>query len=214
MRVWIERLTLAAALVAGASYLATWNMVLTPVTAIAWKGAGVALLAVYAAVKARGTDAALLVGVLAFGALGDVLLETSGLIVGAVAFLIGHLIAIALYLRNRRPFVAPQLLASAVFVIVAVGAAMALTPDAPLRPGVALYTLGLATMAATAWLSRFPRIVALGALMFVISDLLIFARAGVLQGQAWASFAVWILYFGGQALIAVGVARALTAPRR
>jgi uncharacterized membrane protein YhhN len=46
-------------------------------------------------------------------------------------------------------------------------------------PGVALYSLGLSLMAATAWTSRFHRFrVGIGAVMFVVSDLLIFARAG------------------------------------
>ena len=53
-------------------------------------------------------------------------------------------------------------------------------------------------------------VVAAGALMFVISDLLIFLRTGrpaldVLP----VGLAVWGLYFGGQALIATGVVRAL-----
>jgi len=68
-------------------------------------------------------------------------------------------------------------------------------------------------MAASAWLSRFPRRqVALGAAMFVASDLLIFARMGPLAGVApgWVGFAVWGLYFAGQALVCVGVVRALT----
>jgi uncharacterized membrane protein YhhN len=78
--------------------------------------------------------------------------------------------------------------------------------------GVAAYALGLSAMAATAGLSVFPRgRVALGALMFLASDLLIFARAWPLAGQATAlvGFLVWALYFGGQALICLGVTRAL-----
>jgi uncharacterized membrane protein YhhN len=76
---------------------------------------------------------------------------------------------------------------------------------------VALYAAGLAIMAASAWLSRFPRRgVALGALMFVVSDLLIFARMGPLSGAAWAGFAIWGLYFGGQALVCVGVVRTIS----
>ena len=75
---------------------------------------------------------------------------------------------------------------------------------------VALYALGLAAMAAFAWLSRFPRYrVGIGALMFVVSDLLIFARSGPLEGQAWVGYGVWILYFGGQLLIVLGVTRTL-----
>jgi len=46
-------------------------------------------------------------------------------------------------------------------------------------PGVAVYSLGLALMAATAWTSRFPRFrVGIGAVMFLVSDLLIFGRMG------------------------------------
>jgi uncharacterized membrane protein YhhN len=77
---------------------------------------------------------------------------------------------------------------------------------------VAAYALGLSAMAATAGLSRFPRgRVALGALMFLASDLLIFARSGPLAGQAAAvvGFLVWGLYFAGQTLICLGVTRTL-----
>jgi uncharacterized membrane protein YhhN len=77
-------------------------------------------------------------------------------------------------------------------------------------PAVALYALGLAAMAAFAWLSRFPRYrVGIGALMFVVSDLLIFARSGPLHGQEWVGYAIWTLYFGGQLLIVLGVTRTL-----
>jgi hypothetical protein len=40
--------------------------------------------------------------VMAFGALGDVLLDAVGLQVGAVAFLVGHVIAITLYARRQQ----------------------------------------------------------------------------------------------------------------
>jgi uncharacterized membrane protein YhhN len=65
-------------------------------------------------------------------------------------------------------------------------------------------------MAALAWKSRFSRQwVGIGALMFVVSDLLIFARSGPLEGQAWVGYAIWTLYFGGQLLIVLGVTRTL-----
>ena len=81
-------------------------------------------------------------------------------------------------------------------------------PDRASAPGVAVYAAGLAAMAASAWLSRFPRHqVALGAVMFLASDLLIFARSGPLAGAAWLGLAIWGLYFAGQALIATSVAR-------
>jgi uncharacterized membrane protein YhhN len=209
-------LVLAASVIAGVSYVASWNMALPEAVGTVWKGAGVALLAVYAGLQARNFDGWLLCAVMAFGALGDVLLETHGLNVGAVAFLIGHLIAIGLYLRYRRRGLtnADKLLIAVLVPAVAV-AAYLLPTDRSLGAGAALYSLGLAIMAACAWASRFPRtLVGLGAVMFVVSDLLIFGRAGPLASAAWVGLAIWGLYYFGQFLICVGVIRGLRQARR
>ena len=207
----IARLVLAASVIAGVSYVWSWGLPLSEAASLAWKGAGVGLLAVYAALKARDLDGWLITLVMAFGALGDVLLGAAGLVVGAVAFLIGHLIAIGLYWRNRRP--APTLsqrLFAVVLVPATVTIAFVLPADRAGAPGVAVYAFGLAVMAAFAWLSRFPHYrVGLGALMFVVSDLLIFAREGALAGAAWIGLAIWSLYYFGQMLICVGVTSAL-----
>lgn len=96
------RWTLVASVIAGVSYVATWGVELPQPIEIAWKGAGVALLAIHAAVRARSLDGWLLVCVMSLGALGDVLLEIAGLTTGAVAFLLGHVVASGLYLRHRR----------------------------------------------------------------------------------------------------------------
>ena len=206
----MSRIALIAAVIAGVSYMASWGQGLPPLADVAWKGAGVALLAVYAALKARDRDGWLITTVMAFGALGDVLLETSGMTVGAAAFLAGHLVAVWLYLRNRRH----GGWAALVLIPLAMAAAYALPADRQLAVSAAAYSGGLGAMAATAWMSRFPRtLVGAGALMFLVSDLLIFARAGPLAGQAWVNFAVWGLYFAGQVLIALGVTRALEPKR-
>lgn len=208
---------LAAAVAAGVSYVAGWFLPIPDWANVAWKGAGVSLLALYAALNARSLDGWLLTLVLAFGALGDMLLETHGLIVGALAFLAGHLVAIGLYLKNRRAGLGGADWAVAAGIVVAVTTAAYLLP--PERAGaglVALYAFGLATMAACAWLSRFPRaLVAAGALMFCVSDLLIFLRTGRPELDILPmGLAVWGLYFAGQALIAVGVERGLrTSPQ-
>lgn len=202
---------LFAAMLAGASYLpASWAMADGPAL-IAWKGAGVALLALWAAMHARSIDGWLLVAVMALGAAGDVLLETAGLTTGALAFLAGHLVAIALYARNLRPlrWRADGPIAAALLILVPV-LAFLLPADRAAAPGIALYATGLGAMAAMAWLSRFPRSrVSLGALLFAVSDLLIFARLGPLNGSIIPDLLVWPLYFGGQALIATGVVAAL-----
>jgi len=71
---------------------------------------------------------------------------------------------------------------------------------------VAVYALGLAVMAACAWISRFPRrMTGIGAVMFVVSDLLIFARMGVLAQSPLPDLLIWPLYYFGQFLICTGV---------
>jgi uncharacterized membrane protein YhhN len=205
----IARGVLIASILAGASYVAAWGLHLPQAAELTWKGAGVGLLAVYAALHAKRLDGWLLVAVMAFGALGDVLLGAAGLTVGALAFLAGHLVAIGLYLRNRRAALSRSQLALAVVIVPAtVTIAFLLPTDRAGAPGVALYSLGLSLMAATAWTSRFHRFrVGIGAVMFVVSDLLIFGRAGPLPDSFAVGLAVWGLYYVGQLLICVGVVR-------
>lgn len=195
----------AAALVAGASYFATRWFAIDPLLSVIWKGAGVGLLALWAASRARSREGWWIAAVLAFGALGDVLLEAAGLVTGAVAFLAGHAAAVLLYLRHRR---APRWIAAGIALAVA---ALAWTlPDARGEaPGLALYALGLGAMAGAAAISRFPAMVALGAALFVVSDLLIFARMGALGGSPLPGLLIWPTYFAGQALIAWGVVTSL-----
>ena len=174
------------------------------------KGASVGLLAVLALVEGRGRDGRLLVAVMALGALGDVAIEFM-LEAGAAVFLFGHLVAIALYLANRRERLtsSQRLLAIAVLVVVPVLGWMfthALTT--------VLYALALAGMAASAWTSRFSRYtVGLGAMLFVASDLLIFARLGPLAPIAAVGDWIWPLYYLGQLMICTGVLNASAAAR-
>lgn len=203
---------LAAAVVAASSYVVGWFLPIPDWANVAWKGLGVALLALYAALNARSVDGWLLAVVLAFGSLGDMLLETHGLVVGALAFLAGHLTASFLYLKNRRERLGGADWGIAAAIVVGVtGAAYLLPPERAGAGLVALYALGLSVMAATAWLSRFPRaLVAAGALMFAVSDLLIFLRTGrPALNILPMGLAVWGLYFAGQALIAVGAVRGI-----
>ncbi|MBI5942560.1 MAG: lysoplasmalogenase [Caulobacterales bacterium] len=206
----LARWALIASIIGGVSYVAAWGLHLPPVQDLAWKGTGVGLLAVHAAMRARGLDGWLLTAVMTFGVLGDVLLGVN-FIVGAVAFLMGHAVAIVLYLRNRRRVIPRSQLALAVLLVPAtVFIAFLLPADRAGAPGVAFYSLGLSLMAATAWTSRFPRfVVGIGAVMFLVSDLLIFARMGPLPDNLPVGLAVWGLYYFGQLLICVGVAEAL-----
>ena len=198
------------ALLAGVSFWFVGQHTIPRLPWIAWKGAGVALLAAWAALNAHGRDGWLIAAVLALGALGDVLLERSQAC-GALAFLAGHIVAIILYLLHRRSKPSPSQVALALLLLVAVPVIAFLLPaDRAAAPGIAIYATGLGAMVASAWASRFPRYrVGLGAVMFVASDLLIFSRMGPLAGSLVPIFLIWPLYFGGQALIAWGAVTTL-----
>lgn len=180
----------------------------------AWKASGVALLALWAAANARGTNGWLIAAVMGFGALGDWMLDAVGMLPGAGAFATGHLIAIILYLRNRRPSLTPSQTMLAVAVVpLAIVIAWGLTRAAPLLLlGSAIaYTSVVAVMAATAWISRFPRYrTGIGAMLFLASDLFIFAGEGGALPRDVTLWLVWPLYFAGQALIAWGVVSTLS----
>jgi uncharacterized membrane protein YhhN len=173
---------------------------------IALKGGSVAALAGYALTRSRSRDARMIAALMIFGAAGDVGIEIDTALGGGL-FLLSHLIAIALYLRNRRPSPSPtQQMASLALVLGVPTGAWLLTHD----PLAVIYAVGLGTMAATAWLSRFSRYaVGVGALLFVASDLLIFARLGGVLPQSLTSWFVWPLYYAGQLLICTGVVRTL-----
>ena len=205
-----KRPWLLASLFFGLTFPLSWQLGLPDYLSILWKMAGVGLLIGYALRKHRMGEFLLVAGVMAFWALGDGLLELD-MIWGAIAFAIGHVIAIYLFLRHQRvhPVLSQKLLAIAVFVL-APAIAYFLPTERAVGVQAAVYTLFVAGMAATAWNSNFPRYrVGMGAMAFVVSDLLIFARMGPLDGAGWVSLAIWILYYGGVVLIAVGVVTTL-----
>ncbi|MXO90291.1 lysoplasmalogenase family protein [Pontixanthobacter aquaemixtae] len=170
------------------------------------KGAGVALLAVYALQRHSSFAARLLALVLILSALGDMLIELS-LIWGGAAFFASHLAAIALYLRNQRHIstISQKVLGAALLLITPIMCWL-LTRD----PAVTAYGVALGAMAASAWMSRFSRYrVGLGAVLFVVSDWLIFYGIGHPDGSMIPSLLIWPLYYCGQFLIATGVIQTL-----
>lgn len=174
------------------------------------KGAGVGFLAVYAWVRHPERDAKVISLVMLLGALGDALLDLF-FEVGAGFFLAGHLVASVFYLQHRRKaYRGSQIGAAAALFIATPMISWLVTRD----PLVLLYSVGLGTMAATAWASRFPRYrVGLGAVLFVVSDWLIFARMGIPAMKPVADWLVWPIYYSGQFLIATGVIQTLRSDR-
>lgn len=200
-----------AALVGGISFMIAVVQHWEGPAIVAWKGSGVTLLALWAAANARGLYGWLICAVMALGAIGDVLLETSGMIPGAIAFLAGHAVAIFLYLRHyRQKTTLSQRLLIALTVPAAILIACMLMPASG-RLGIATYAFFVSAMAASAWGSQFPRYrTGIGAMMFLASDLLIFSAEGGALSRSVTMWLIWPLYFGGQALIAWGVVRTLS----
>ncbi len=207
-----KRPWLLASLLAGLSFPATW--LLLPIEgsffAIIWKMAAVGLLVPFALRRHHDGEFIPLAIMLGLYALGDGLIELS-MVAGAVAFAAGHLVAIWLYFRHRRvrPAFSQKLLAISIFMMTPV-IAYGLPPTGGGGIQVAAYSVILAAMAAMAWSSNFPRYrVGTGAVLFVVSDLLIFARLGPLKASQLTSIAIWYLYYFGVFLIATGIAQTL-----
>jgi uncharacterized membrane protein YhhN len=207
-----KRPYLFGSLIAGISFPATWLFL--PIEgglyAILWKMAAVGLLVPFALRRHHEGEFILLAIMLGFYTLGDGLIELS-MVAGALAFAVGHLVAMLIYFRHRRvsPVFSQKLLAVTIFVATPI-IAFVLPPTQDEGIQVAAYSVILAAMAAMAWNSNFPRYrVGLGAILFVISDLLIFAELGPLAGTTITGIAIWYLYYLGVLMIAVGVAQTL-----
>lgn len=202
-----KRPYLLASIAAAIAYYVLRDGALGGIYLAAIKGAGVALLAVYAWHRSRTNDVHLIAAVLALAAAGDVVIEFSQ-VEGGALFFVSHLVALALYLQphNRRTrLTGSQQAATVALLLLTPLAAFLLSRDWT----AALYALALGGMAATAWTSRFSRYhVGIGALLFVASDLLLFARMG--GGlDALTGLLVWPLYYIGQFLICTGVVQTL-----
>lgn len=201
---------LLASLIAGVAYYFVWNNPVGGVWLIAVKGAGVGLLAIYALRRTLGLDGAILSMALALSAAADMVLEIN-FEVGGALFFASHCVAVALYARNLRETTTPSQKACAAALFVATPALAYLLSA---RGDIAVYSMSLGAMAAAAWMSRFPRYrVGLGAVLFIISDWLIFSRMGPIDLAPLPDALVWPTYYAAQVMIATGVVQTLRADR-
>lgn len=174
------------------------------------KGAAIACLAVYAVLRHPGADARMLGVSLAFSALAVVLIDIDPAWALAL-FFASHVAALGLFLRNRRRHPSGSqkgaALALLVFVPVIVGV---IGLELPAWTALAIYALVLAAMAASAWISRFPRYrVGMGALMVTAAEILaVGAFANPALGLA-ALWLAWPLYYFGHFLMATSVVQHL-----
>ena len=161
----IRRILLGLSLAASIAYLLGHGVV--------WKGLAISPLALLAFLLRQR----LLALALALGSLGDVLLDLSPslFVAGLGAFLVGHVVYTALWVRNwPRPLRVRERVLPLGLLLVAVAALCAWLIPAlgGMTVPVIFYMLAITAMAASAILTGIP-LVALGAVLFVISDSLI-----------------------------------------
>ncbi len=187
-----------------------------------FKASGIIILGVIALI-ARSR---LLAAGLFFGALGDALLawREETFLFGALAFLIGHLFYIALFLRTgigvgaalKSP---PRLIGAVVLIAACIGMTYLLVPrDNAMFVPLSVYTGVLTLMALTSFTLPATRwLVMAGAVLFFISDGFVawnmFHHDPDPTLAYWRSFAGWMTYWAGQAAIcwgALGLHKAAT----
>ncbi len=174
--------------------------------AIVWKAGALTFLVPYVLRRHHNGEFAMLGVILGLCAVGDVLVEIQ-MELGAAAFGAAHILAILLYSRHRRikPVFSQTLLAMSLLLF---------TPVIGYSLGgitTAGYAILLGAMAAMAWSSNFPRYrVGIGAVLFVLSDILLFAReGGQLPSVMAVQIAIWYSYYCGMVLIAIGIVQTL-----
>lgn len=213
----VDRLALllsaALALAYGADVDGWLRVALTQWGTAGLKCAGIVVLATVA--WSHGSR--LLAAGLSLGAIGDFLLAApleEGFLAGALAFLIGHLFYIALFLRTglglgglTQP---PRTLAALALIGAAVVMTSLLVPrDNPMFAPLAIYTGVLTLMAIISFTLPAARWLAMaGAVLFFISDG--FVAANMFHPEPdptlayWRSFAGWMIYWAGQAALCFG----------
>lgn len=170
------------------------------------KGGAVALLAIYALLRHPSADARILALALAFGAAGDMAIELWEPDGGAL-FIGEHLLLIWLFLRHPRQAPTPSQRAASLALLIGTPVISYLLSG--MLP-VALYGIALGAMAASAWSSSFPRYrVGIGAVLFVVSDWLIFSDLGSPEPSDLRHILVWPVYYAAQFLVATGVIQTL-----
>lgn len=201
---------LASITAATAFYFLSDNPVFEGTWGLLTKGVSVGFLALYALLRVphgrRGVDGALLVVMLALAAAGDVAIELD-FTTGGAFFVAAHCMAVALYLRNRHQRPSPTQKMIGVSLLIGTPLVSYVLSG---QVQIAIYASFLGAMASAAWMSHYPRYrVGTGAVLFVLSDWLIFARMGPYDLAPLPDLLIWPLYYAGQVMIATGIVQCL-----
>jgi uncharacterized membrane protein YhhN len=201
---------LASITAATAFYFLSDNPVFEGTWGLLAKGASVGLLVLYVLLRVpqgkHRADGFLLATALALAAAGDVAIELDFLTGGAF-FAAAHVVAVGLYLSNRHKRPSPvQKLIGAGLLIGTPVVSYLLSGETQ----IAVYAAFLGAMASAAWMSHYPRYrVGTGAVLFVVSDWLIFSRMGPYDLAPLPDLLIWPLYYVGQVMIATGIVQCL-----
>ena len=201
---------LASITAATAYYFLSDNPVFEGTWGLLAKGASVGLLALYVLLRLphgrRGLDGALVVTRLLLGAVVAVAFELV-FVMGGGVFAAADCVSVAVYLRNlhKRPSPTQKMTGAALLI------------GTPLisfllsgQVQIALYASFLGAMASAAWMSHSPRYrVGTGAVLFVVSDWLIFSRMGPFDLAPLPDLLIWPLYYAGQVMIATGIVQCM-----
>jgi uncharacterized membrane protein YhhN len=116
-------------------------------------------------------------------------------------------VAVVLYMKNRHARPSPvQKMIGAGLLIGTPLVSWLLSGEVQ----IAVYAAILGAMASAAWMSHYPRYrVGSGAVLFVLSDWLIFARLGPLDLEPANTLLIWPLYYAAQIMIATGIVQCL-----
>lgn len=164
--------------------------------------------------KDRTGGALLLTLALALSCLGDIFLALRGkgwFVYGLGSFLFAHLVYIALYIRNwQRPLrpSAGRLLISVLVLLFSLFFSSWLSPSlGGLALPVSIYICAITSMVVSSlWADFRSQIVAVGALLFMISDSILAANKFRMEIPL-SGFLVWTTYYVGQYAIAFGYLR-------
>ncbi len=181
---------------------------------IALKVASTGLLVVVAAMAHHRHK--LLILALVFSVNGDLLLELRRIgrfgpeqffLFGLVAFLIAHIFYIALFAKAKSAarITKPRQTGIVIALMAGIATMMTLWPGlAEMRIPVLAYSVVLTLMVLSAQYSSFPPKVAIGALLFFASDMMLAINVFGYPFSG-ARTLVWITYYAAQLLITVGV---------
>lgn len=177
---------------------------------MAWKSAGTGAIVAAAWMSARSSDGRRLALSLTTIWIADALLATGAVVAAGVLFVLAHILSSWAYARSfhatrsRTWQRTGGLLAPILVVATAIAATLETGHFAPLL----LFPVFSGISAALAWQSRFPPMsTGIGAVIFCLSDAL-FVWGIVVDGSpASLGWLIWVSFFGGLALISVGLMR-------